>query len=113
MRAPERVRVGALGRRGLAVDLRLGDAVTVVAALRTDALGRVPGKRGSTARPHTVTLARAERKGRKEMRLHLRVTGAPLRRLRGRRSTPARITVVARGRDGRARVVTRAITIVR
>ena len=113
VRAPERVRVGTLGTRGLALDLRLGDAVSVEAALRTDALAQVPGKRGSTPRPHTVTLARARRKGREELRLHLRVSGAPLRRLRGRRSTPARITVVARGRDGRARVATRGVTIVR
>jgi uncharacterized protein len=113
LRAAERIGVGALGARGLELDLRLGDAVSVVAALRTDELGRVPGKRGSTARPHTVTLARARRKGREEMRLHLRVGSAGLRRLRGRRSTRARITVVAQGRDGRAHVATRAVKIVR
>ena len=113
VRAPERVRVETLGTRGLALDLRLGDAVSVVAALRSDDLGRVPGKRGSSARPHTVMLARARRKAREELRLHLRVQRAGLLRLRGRRSTRARITVVARGRDGRARVATRAVTIVR
>ena len=111
--APERVRLDALTRRGLAVELRLGDAETVVAALRSDELGRVPGKRGSTPRPHTVTLARARRKGREAMTLHLRVGRAGRPRLRGRRSTPARITVVAHGRDGRARVATRAVRIVR
>ncbi len=113
LRTPERVRLDALGTSGLALDLRLGDAVTVAAVLRTDALGLLPGKRGSTARPHTVTLARARRKGRKEMRLHLRAGRAELLRLRGRRSTPARITVMARGRDGRARVATRAVELVR
>jgi hypothetical protein len=113
LRAAERIGVRALGARGLELDLWLGDAVSVVAALRTEELGRVPGKRGSTARPHTVTLARARRKGRKEMRLHLRVGRAGLLRLRGRRSTRARITVVAHGRDGRGRVVTRAVKIVR
>ena len=113
LRAAERIGVGALGARGLELDLRLGDAVSVVAALRSDELGRVPGKRGSTARPHTVTLARARRKGREEMRLRLRVGRAGLLRLRGRRTTRARITVVAHGRDGRARVATRAVKIVR
>src|SRR5215217_3319134 len=58
-RAPERVRLDVLASRGLAIDLRPGEADSVVAALRSDELGRVPGKRGSTARPHTVTLARA------------------------------------------------------
>ena len=91
--APERVRLGALGTRGLALDLRLGDAVTSRRRCAPDELGRVPGKRGSTARPHTVTLARARRKGREEMQLHLRIGRAELLRLRGRRSTPARITV--------------------
>ena len=96
-------------RAGWQLDLRLGDAVSVVAALRSDELGRVPGKRGSTARPHTVTLARARRKGREEMRLHLRVGRAGLLRLRGRRTTRARITVVAHGRDGRRASPTRAV----
>ena len=73
----------------------------------------MPGKRGSTARPHTVTLARARRTARDRMTVHLRVNRAGARRLRGRRSTPARITVVAHGRDGRARVATRAVKIVR
>ena len=113
IRAPERVRLDALMGRGLAVELRLGDAETVVAALRSDELGRVPGRRGSTARPHTVTLARVRRKGRGAMTLHLRAGAAGARRLRGRRSTRARITVVAHGRDGRTRVATRAVKIVR
>lgn len=111
--AAERVRLDRLLRRGLEVDLRLADAEAVVVALRSDELGRVPGKRGSTARPHTVTLARARRKGRERMTLHLRLTHAGAQRLRGRRSTPARITVVAHGRDGRTRVATRAVRIVR
>jgi uncharacterized protein len=113
VRAPERVRLDTLMGRGLAVELRLGGAESVVAALRSDELGRVPGKRGSTARPHTVTLARVRRKGHETMTLHLRAGAAGARRLRGRRSTLARITVVAHGRDGRTRVATRAVTIVR
>jgi len=73
----------------------------------------VPGKRGSTPRPHTVTLARARRTGRERMTVHLRVGHGGAARLRGRRATPARITVVAHGRDGRARVTTRAVRIIR
>ena len=113
LRAPERVRLDTLTRRGLSIELEVGDADTVVAALRSDELGRVPGKRGSTPRPHTVTLARARRKGRETMTVHLRAGATGARRLRGRRSTPARITVVAHGRDGRTRVATRAVKIVR
>ena len=113
MSMPGRVRLGTLTGRGLAVELELRDAESVVVALRSDELARVAGKRGSTERPRTVTLARARRKGRARMRLRLRVGGAGARRLRGRRSTPARVTVVAHGRDGRTRVVTRAVRIVR
>jgi len=111
--APARVRLDRAITRGLAVELRLDDAESVVVALRSDELGRVPGKRGSTARPHTVTLARARRTARGTLTVHLRIDKAGARRLRGRRSTPARITVVAHGRDGRARVATRAVKIVR
>jgi hypothetical protein len=45
------------------------------------------------------------------MTLHLRVDRAGAQRLRTRRSTPARVTIVAQGRDGRARVATRAVRI--
>ena len=111
--ARRNVRLDRLLARGLEVDLRLDDAESVVVALRSDELGRVPGKRGSTPRPRTVTLARARRRGRRAMTLHLRIGHAAARRLRGRRSTLARVTVVAQGRDGRARVATRAVRISR
>jgi hypothetical protein len=111
--APRHVRIGRLASRRLAVELGLHDAESVAVALRSDELGRVPGKRGSSPRPHTVTLARARRTARDRMTLHLRIGRAGAQRLRGRRSTPARITVVAHGRDGRARVATRSLTILR
>jgi secreted PhoX family phosphatase len=110
---PERVRVAALRSKGLAVEVDLEEGETLVAALRSDELGRVPGKRGSTARPHTVTLARARRKGGRRLTVHLRPDHAAIRRLRGRGSTRARVTVVATRRDGRTRVATRAVRIVR
>ena len=113
MRMPGTVRLATLTGRGLAVDLELHDAESVVVALRSDELARVPGKRGSTMRPRTVTLARSRRKGRARMTVHLRPGRAGVQRLRGRRSTPARVTVVAHGRDGRARVATRAVRITR
>jgi len=50
LRTPSRVRLETLHARGLAIELELDGAETVLAALRTDALSRVPGKRGSTAR---------------------------------------------------------------
>jgi uncharacterized protein len=111
LRTPSRARLETLHARGLAIELELDGAETVLAALRTDALSRVPGKRGSTARPRTVTLARARREGRRAMTLHLRVDRAGAQPLRTRRSTPARVTIVAQGRDGRARVATRAVRI--
>jgi hypothetical protein len=113
MRMPARVRLATLTGRGLAVELELHDAESVVVALRSDELARVPGKRGSTARPRTVTLARARRKGRARMTVHLRLGRAGAQRLRTRRSTPARVTVVAHGRDGRTSVATRSVRITR
>jgi secreted PhoX family phosphatase len=110
---PERTRLAALRSKGLRVEVGLEAGETLVAALRSDELARVPGKRGSTPRPHTVTLARIRRKGRGTVAVHLRLDQAGARRLRGRRSTPARVTVVARRRDGRVRVATRAVRISR
>jgi hypothetical protein len=111
LRVPSRVGAQALSARGLEVELELDGAETVLAALRTDELSRVPGKRGSAPRPRTVTLARARRAGRASLTLHLRVGPAGAGRLRTRRSTDALVTVVAQGRDGRARVATRSVRI--
>jgi hypothetical protein len=111
LRVPAQIGAQALSARGLELELELDGAETVLAALRTDELARVPGKRGSTARPRTVTLARARRKGRQTMTLHLRVGAAGARRLRTRRSTHALLTVVAQGRDGRSRVAARRVRI--
>ena len=110
---PSATGLDALSSKGLPVEIELDEGETLLAALRSDELGRVPGKRGSTPRPHTVTLARARRQGRKTVIVHLRLGPAGARRLRGRRATPARVTVVAQGRDGRARVATRAVRITR
>ena len=111
IRVPERVALAELRSKGLPVEVELDEGETLLAALRSDELGRVPGKRGSTPRPRTVTLARARRKGRRTLTLHLRLGPAGAQRLRGRRSTPARVTVVAQSRDGRARVATRVVRI--
>ena len=64
-------------------------------------------------RRRAPALLMRRRTARGKMTVHLRINKAGARRLRGRRSTPARITVVAHGRDGRARVATRAVKIVR
>jgi uncharacterized protein len=111
IRVPKRLSLAELRSNGLPIEVALDDGETLLAALRSDELGRVPGKRGSTARPHTVTLARARRKGSLTQTIHLRLGPAGAQRLRGRRITPARVTVVAQGRDGRARVATRAVRI--
>jgi hypothetical protein len=106
-----RITIGRLARRGLKVELELPAGVrSVAAALRTDDLARVPGKRGSTPRPRTVTLARATTRGR---RLRLRIGPRAARRLRRRRAVTGRLTVVARHDDGRITVIERRLKIVR
>ena len=104
----------ALGARGLALDLRLGDAVSVVAALRSDELGRVPGQArldGAPAHGHARAGAaqgprgdapaparrRAPRGCRRAARPPLDGAGAHHRR----RATGA--TAAARRRDARRR----------
>ena len=53
-----RISLAALRRRGVLVEVRLDAPAALRVALRTDDLRRVPGRRGSTERPHTVTLDR-------------------------------------------------------
>jgi hypothetical protein len=89
-------------------------AGTALAALRTDALGRVPGQRGSVVRPHPVTLAKARKQvlpGRTVLRLAARPRTAA--RLRARRVTRALLTVQVSDADGRVHVLTRSIKVVR
>ena len=85
----------------------------MTAALRTDELATVAGEQGSTERPATVTLARRHRrKGRGSVALKLAVGAGAGRRLRRRRAVNARVTVVARDRDGGVLVATRRLRIV-
>ena len=95
-----RISLAALRRRGLLVEVRLDAPAALRVALRTDDLRRVPGRRGSTERPHTVTLDRrrigAARAGRR--RLRLRVSAAEARRLRRARApVTLQVAVSARG----------------
>ena len=89
-------------------------AGSALAALRTDALGRVPGQRGSVVRPRVVTLAKARgrvRPGRTVLRLKTGPRTAA--RLRARRVTRALLTVQVRDADGRVHVLTRPVKVVR
>jgi hypothetical protein len=57
VRLVRRISLRRLRRRGLLVRLQVDGPAELRVALRTDDLRRVPGKRGSTARPVTVTPA--------------------------------------------------------
>jgi len=114
LRAARRVSVGRLRRPGYGIVVNVPARSTVIAALRTSDLGRVPGKRGSTDRPRAVTLARTRKRlvaGRNVVRL--KVGPRTAARLRKRRTTRARLTVQVRDEQGRVRVVTRRVRVVR
>ena len=106
VRLRRRISLATLRRRGLVVEVRLDVPAALRVALRTDDLQRVPGRRGSTPRPRTVTLDRrrvAARAGR--VRLRLRVSAAEARRLRrAARPVTLHVAVSARGADGVTRV---------
>ena len=97
VRAPRRVSFAAL-RRGLPVDVWLDEPGELRVALRTDALRTVPGRRGSTERPETVTLDRRRLAGARagRNRVRLRVSAAEARRLRRARPASLRVAVAAR-----------------
>ena len=110
---PSHVSVAGLRGRGLAVDVELGRPAMLIAALRTDELRRVDGKRGSTARPLTVTLdrrsGRVRRAGRQ--RLRLRLSAAEGRRLRRARPLRVWVTVLSRDTDGVTHVATQRVRV--
>jgi hypothetical protein len=113
VRAPRRVTLAQL-RRGVPIEVRSASGGRAVAALRTPQLGRVPGQRGSTRRPRNVTVARtAKRVPAGTTKLRLRASRRTLARLRRRRSTATRLTVLVRAADGRAHVVTRRVRVLR
>jgi uncharacterized protein len=109
VRAPRRVSRAAL-RRGVAVDVRLDEPGDLRVALRTDDLRRVPGRRGSTPRPRTVTLDRRRLAGARagRHRIRLRVSRAEARRLR---RGSLRIAVVAKLESGVTQVATRRVRL--
>ena len=112
-RVRDRITIATLRRPGVAVYLELPGAQTVSAVLRTDDLARVPGKRGSTARPKTVTLARTAPKRGKQMKLMLRIPPRTGARLRARRAVTGRVTIVAKRDDGAMTVLEHRVRIVR
>ena len=111
VRAPRRVTLAQL-RRGIAIEVRSTQPGRAVAALRSPQLGKVPGQRGSTFRPRNVTVARtAKRVPAGPAKLRLKASPRTLARLRRRRSTATRLTVLVRAADGRVHVVTRQVRI--
>jgi secreted PhoX family phosphatase len=111
VRAPTRVTLAQL-RRGVAIVVRSTQPGRAVAALRSAQLGTVPGQRGSTFRPRNVTVARtAKRVPVGPAKLRLKASRRTLARLRRRRSTATRLTVLVRAADGRVHVITRQLRI--
>ena len=110
LRAKRRVTLRAL-RRGIVAEVWLDEPGELLVALRTDALKKVAGKRGSTERPETVTLDRrrlsSARAGRH--RIRLRVSAAEARRLRKVR--PANLRIAVTLRTGVTQVATRRVRL--
>jgi hypothetical protein len=114
VRAPRRISVAKLRDWGLEVELDVERGGRAIAALRSAELGRVPGKRGSTDRPRSVTVARTrDGVGPGPNTLFLVAGPRAAARLRRRRSTLTRLTVQVREADGRVHVLTRKVRVVR
>ncbi len=111
VRAARRVSLAALRRSGLPVEIVVGEATLLRVALRTDDLRRVPGARGSTDRPRTVTLDRRRLRAETTVRVRLRVSAAEARRLREAKPLTLHVAVSARGADGVMRVAQRRVRL--
>ena len=98
-------------RRGIVVEVWLDEPGELRVALRTNALKKVAGRRGSTERPETVTLDRrrlaSARVGRN--RIRLRVSAAEARRLR--RVKPANLRIAVTLRTDVTQVATRRVRL--
>lgn len=111
VRAPRRISLAALRRSGLPVEIRVEAPTALRVALRTDDLRRVPGARGSTQRPRTVTLDRRRLRAERTVRVRLRVSAAEARRLRAAKPLTLQVAVSARGADGVMRVAQRRVRL--
>lgn len=100
-------------RKGLRVRVRVDEPGTAVVALRTNELLRTAGPRGSAPNPRSVTLAlgRVSFTSPGEKVLTLRLLSSARRRMRGRRSVRARLTVQTKDSLGNARIATRAVRV--
>jgi hypothetical protein len=108
VRAPRRISLAKLRRRGLTVDIGFPEPAEFLVALRTDDLAREPGKRGSTVRPRTVTLDRARTR---DGRVRLGLSAAEARRLRAVAPATAHVAVTAQRADGSTTVATHRLRI--
>ena len=113
LRAPRRISLAALRKRGLRVDVRLEERGDLQVALRTDGLRNVPGNRGSTQRPKTVTLDRRRRANARagRHRIRLRVSPAEARRLKRARPVELRVAVVVKLKSGVRQVETARVRL--
>ncbi len=112
-RAARSILLSVFVRKGLRVRVRVDEPGTVAVALRTNELLRTAGPRGSAPNPRTVTLAlgRARFTSAGEKVVTLRLRSSARRRMRGRRSVGARLTVQAKDVFGNAKIATRGVRI--
>jgi hypothetical protein len=102
VQGPRRIGRESLLRSGLEVEVLAPAGAEVSVQLDTADLVRLPGPDGTTARPHTVTLARRRFRAAGDTReTRLRLGPAARRRLRRRRPLTARLLVTARLQNGR------------
>jgi hypothetical protein len=115
LRAPARVSVTALRRRGLRVEVRTsGGAERLEAGLRSNDLVLVPGSRGSVPRPQPVALGRVRRRTNRGGRAVVRLRIGPAEAARLRRAAPVSAWVAVQvGRGAAARVAMRRVRITR
>jgi uncharacterized protein len=111
IKVPRRISLAALRRSGLLVEVRLDEPAELRLALRTDDLRKVPGRRGSTSRPRTVTLDRHKTRARRRLRARLRVSAAEARRIARAGKVTLDVAVTARGADGVTRVASRRVRV--
>ncbi|HWM09974.1 MAG TPA: alkaline phosphatase PhoX [Solirubrobacteraceae bacterium] len=111
LKVQRRIGLSALRRKGLKVVIRLEERADVRVALRTDDLRRVPGARGSTARPRTVTLDRRRLRSKRVISVRLRISAAEARRLRRAEDVTLHVAVSVRGPRGFTRVASRRVRL--
>ncbi|HWV88243.1 MAG TPA: alkaline phosphatase PhoX [Capillimicrobium sp.] len=117
VRAARRMRLATLARRGVLVTIHADEPARLAVALRTSALRRERGRRGSVDRPVMETLVESERAvaAGGTVRVRLRLPAAQARRLRRHRGRRVRLRLAVQARDaaGNVTIANRVLVIAR